>query len=323
MRASVWLFLAGCAGGVTAGKPREGDTGAEAAPDADGDGIPDASDCAPDDGAVFPGAEEVCNAQDDDCDGLIDDDDPGVAGRPLHYTDGDGDGFGDDASGVPGCAAPAGTVPDGGDCDDGDPQRSPGAAERCDTLLDDNCDGLVDAEGAPGCTDWFVDADSDGAGAGEARCTCLPGDGYTATRGDDCDDGDATRTPDTTEVCDNGVDNDCASDASICRYDDGDDIAARRRLVLAGEGGADDLGAAVQGGGSFVAGAGPDLLVVSAARGRAWAVDGRLSGTADLRDADAILDGFGAFVVADVDGDGAADLTQVDDEGVRVRRFVP
>jgi hypothetical protein len=41
--------------------------------DSDGDGTVDFSDCAPYDASVGPGAAEVCNAHDDDCNGLIDD----------------------------------------------------------------------------------------------------------------------------------------------------------------------------------------------------------------------------------------------------------
>ncbi len=43
------------------------------APDADGDGSPDADDCDDADPAVHPGATEACNQADDDCDGLVDD----------------------------------------------------------------------------------------------------------------------------------------------------------------------------------------------------------------------------------------------------------
>ena len=40
--------------------------------DADGDGVNASLDCADDRANVFPGAREVCNARDDDCDGDID-----------------------------------------------------------------------------------------------------------------------------------------------------------------------------------------------------------------------------------------------------------
>ena len=40
--------------------------------DADDDGVPDEDDCAPADSAIFPGADEVENGLDDDCDGWMD-----------------------------------------------------------------------------------------------------------------------------------------------------------------------------------------------------------------------------------------------------------
>ena len=53
------------------------DSAWEDADDTDGDGVNDEDDCAPEDPYVFPGADEICNdGQDNDCDELIDGDDP-------------------------------------------------------------------------------------------------------------------------------------------------------------------------------------------------------------------------------------------------------
>ena len=131
--------------------------------DADGDGYGDAAsgstacdapaghlgddtDCDDTDSAVNPGATEVCNEIDDDCDGAVDDADASVdlATGTDWYVDGDGDGYGDPASVESACDAPAGTVAAGTDCDDTDPAVSPAASELCNEV-DDDCDGAIDS----------------------------------------------------------------------------------------------------------------------------------------------------------------------------------
>ena len=82
---------------------------------------------------------EVCDGLDNDCDSEVDE---GV--KETLYLDEDGDGYGSGAAEVrcPG----AGLVDNDADCNDGDPDQSPGSAERCDG--DDNdCDASID-EGA-------------------------------------------------------------------------------------------------------------------------------------------------------------------------------
>ena len=189
--------------------------------DADGDGYGDAgsttsacsapegyvadnTDCNDADAAVNPGATEVCNGVDDNCDGNIDE---GV--ETTFYADADGDGYGDAGSSVSACSAPEGYVGDNTDCNDSDAAVNPGATEVCNGV-DDNCDGNID-EGVE--TTFYADADGDGYGdAGSTTSACSPPEGYV-TDNTDCNDADAAVNPGATEVC-NGVDDNC--DSNIC-----------------------------------------------------------------------------------------------------------
>ena len=89
-----------------------------------------------------PDAQETCNAIDDDCDGLTDDDDPPVTGRTVFYVDDNGDGVGG-GDHFPYCVRPAGYVDTSGDCDNSDPAVYPGATELCGTAADDNCNRMI------------------------------------------------------------------------------------------------------------------------------------------------------------------------------------
>jgi len=120
------------------------DDGTDGRPvDADGDGYTESEgDCDDGNADVNPGAAEVCDdvGVDEDCNGLADDDDPGVIGTQAVFEDVDGDGWGDVQVGVA-CTTGAGESLRGGDCDESAPAVNPGATEICDNGVDDDCDG--------------------------------------------------------------------------------------------------------------------------------------------------------------------------------------
>lgn len=172
----------------------------------------DNTDC--DDGNVSrnPDVAEICDAAntDEDCDGLINDDDPNVGNQSRWYADTDSDGYGDFASSDAACAMPTGYVADASDCDDGSALIFPGAVEFCNSV-DDDCNSVIDNDSVDSIP-FNRDADGDGYGdptLSDLFCDGAEPSGYVNNT-TDCDDTVATVSPAGTEICDDvNADEDC------------------------------------------------------------------------------------------------------------------
>ena len=167
--------------------------------DADADGYSAEEDCDDNSSSINPGAAEVCDGIDNNCDGSIDE---GVT--TTFYADGDADGYGSEDDTVDACEQPSEYITDGGDCNDSDAAINPDSKEVCDGA-DNNCDEVID-EGVT--SSFYVDGDGDGYGSGDKTVeACEAAEGYAVTN-DDCDDANDAISPGAGEACD-GIDNDC------------------------------------------------------------------------------------------------------------------
>ncbi|MFZ5476631.1 MAG: MopE-related protein [Myxococcota bacterium] len=253
-------------------------------------------DCDDTDPSINPGTPELCNAVDDDCDAVTDEDD--AADAPTWYRDAEDDGYGDASEPHVSCARPTGYVDDATDCDDGDAAIHPGAVEVCaGDAVDEDCSGAPDLD----CDDDGVDAEQLG--------------------GEDCDDADAAVSPLVTEVCGNDVDDDCDGDvAGSCAFSGEVSLAdAQVRLDDPASG---ELGSSLAAGDvdddglrDLLAGARQTGADGGGPIGGVYVYLGALEPGRGERDADWFLEAGtrsdavgGALAVADFDGDGRHDV---------------
>jgi hypothetical protein len=192
------------------GRPDCFDTDCDSVCDADGDGERgldyDGEDCDDTNPDIYPGAVELCNGFDDDCDMRIDDDDPDMplAEESNWWPDLDEDGYGDeDAEVLKSCAQRPLTADNFADCNDEEPLVNPDGIEVCNGL-DDDCDGLFDDDDPDTDVDlapiWYPDNDLDGFGvpSDDAVQSCAPPEPTGWSLYDtDCDDEDPTTGPTT------------------------------------------------------------------------------------------------------------------------------
>lgn len=164
------------------------------------------ADCDDGNPAINPGAIEICDGIDNNCSGSTDE------GLTLitYYLDFDNDGFGNTAVDSATCSQtpPLGYILVGGDCDDANNSVYPNAPETCDGVDNDCINGIDD--GIATIT-YYRDFDADNYGDpmdSLQTCSNIAPAGYV-TDNTDCDDTNTNVHPNTLEVPNNGIDEDC------------------------------------------------------------------------------------------------------------------
>ena len=182
------------------GNPNMGSTSCDPV----GNAVAIGDDCNDSKANIHPGATELCDGIDNDCDLAVDE---GATGPTTWYRDADADAYGRSSQTSNLCIQPTGYVAQAGDCNDSVFAIHPGAQEYCNDL-DDDCDGTIDESGALGGTTWYGDGDSDAYGdPTDTAVACDPPQNYVGND-DDCNDNVQSTHPGATELCD-GIDNDC------------------------------------------------------------------------------------------------------------------
>ena len=137
-------------------------------------------DCKDGDVTINPGAPEVCDRIDQNCNGEVDEN---ATDARVWFVDADDDGAGDFTQTVLACEQRLGIVANADDCDD------------------DNAE-------ADGLAPWYLDQDQDGFGDAMAMILACHQPADHVEDNSDCDDTNALRNPDVSELC-NSLDDDC------------------------------------------------------------------------------------------------------------------
>jgi len=170
-------------------------------------------DCADNNAAINPGAEEVCDGLDNNCNEEIDEGVDMIQGFPDLDGDGDGDSESEE---MWFCPQNQLISQNNRDCDDQRAEVFIGHDEICDGI-DNDCDLVLllgenvdeDGDGVPNCSD-----------APCPDCDCNDSGPWNARFCGDCDDSDPETSPKSWERCDDQINNDC--DESIDETEDAD-----------------------------------------------------------------------------------------------------
>ncbi|HNC98816.1 MAG TPA: putative metal-binding motif-containing protein, partial [Myxococcota bacterium] len=160
-------------------------------------------DCDDSQAAMYPGAPEICDGLDNNCDGDVD---LNATDATSWYQDLDADGYGAGEA-IVACTAPADRLPTGDDCDDTNAAINPGMIEVCDPRnVDEDCNGMADdADQSADPSTWtssWVDADGDGYGDPSLQLWTCEIPAGCVTDGSDCDDADGELWSGSPGLCD-------------------------------------------------------------------------------------------------------------------------